>query len=108
MCMVCAYVAVILLALAAGYIVLLKADKAEGSLKKVGKIIGWVIIVVATLTLIWSIKMSMFCSIKGCCGHGKYGMYKSMHKCDHMKGMKDKECFHMKKHSKMMHKEEEK
>jgi len=108
MCMVCAYVSVILLALAAGYIVLLKADKAEGSLKKIGKIIGWIIIVVATLTLLWSIKMSMCCSKRGYCGHGKYGMYKSMHKGDHMKGMKDKECLYMKKHSKMMHGEEEK
>ena len=67
MCMMCAGIAVILLALAAGYLVLLKADKAEGKLKKIGKIIGWVIVVVTALSLLWSVKMTMFCKGKGWC-----------------------------------------
>ena len=114
MCMVCGLVMVVLLAIAAGYIVLLKADKADGSLKMVGKIIGWVIIVVATVTLIWSVSMSICCSRKGYCRHGMYGsksmMYNKMGMKKHIKGkmgMMDEDCPYIKYHLKKMNEEKE-
>ena len=96
MCMVCGLAAMVLLTLAAGYIVLLKADKAEGNLKQIGKVIGWVIIVVSAAMLIWSSARSTRCAIKGSCGYGygKCGMNKCWHKKGKSRGMgmKDKKC----------------
>ena len=109
MCMACGLVVFTLLPLAAGYVVLLKADKADGNLKQIGKVIGWVIVVISALTMLWSIGMSLKCVKKGYCVQGKYGMHKSW--CRHGKGkamegktMDDKKCCHGSKH---MHKSAE-
>ena len=98
MCMMGVYVSLVLIAFAVGYYVLDKASKAEDSLKKVGKVIGWVIIAVSAVSLVVSLYFSLNCSGRKYCGHmGGKGMYKKMGMKDHMKGTMDKKYWkHMK------------
>ncbi len=107
MCMIGMCIPVVLITLAVGYHVLDKASKSEDNLKKVGKIIGWVIIAVSALSLVVSLYCSLSCSGKKSCGHmmGK-GMYKKMGMKKYTKGMKDKDYWHKKKCPHMMEEEE--
>ena len=82
MCMTGVYVSSILIALAVGFIVLAKASKMEGRLKDIGKVIGWLIIVVSGLTLVVSLYCSLVCPGKMRCG---YMMGKGIHKKTWMK-----------------------
>ena len=102
MCMIVC-ISVVLLTIVAGFIVLEKSSKLDGTLKKTGSIIGWVVIVISTLMLLCSLCCAVACRGKMMCGGnmmGKHMMYgKGM--CmqgqmrgemrEKMKGMMDKE-----------------
>jgi len=69
-----AIVPVTLVTLGLGYLVLVKAAKEEGSLKQVGNVIGWIIIIVSFISLILG---SFFC-LDRCCSKRCYGMKEKM------------------------------
>ncbi|MBN1899322.1 MAG: hypothetical protein JW827_11140 [Spirochaetes bacterium] len=70
----------ILITLAVGYFVLVKANKEANGLKTIGQVFGWIIIVISIVALVLSLYYS-----SGYLTCGRQGM--SMWQQQHMKGM---------------------